>query len=199
MTKTTLRKKCLKRLKTVGVHSKKYRDAKINRHLYNNQKLKKARHVLAFWPLGMESDIRPTLTHLRRQKNLYLPFMEDDSFKMVPFRFPLKPKRFGIYEPGNSQRKIKKIDVAIVPAVGVDGEGRRIGFGKGMYDRFFARLKHKPYIIFIQSQLCNTTQYICDDYDIKADELITPHACYRIMKGTNYDKRNTLRRRYRHH
>jgi len=198
VTKTTLRQKCLKRLKTVGKHSKKYRDAKINRYLYNNKKLKKARDVLAFWPLGMESDIRPTLTHLRRQKNLYLPFMEDDSFKMVPFRFPLRPKRFGIYEPGNSQKKIKKIDVAIVPAVGVDGEGRRIGFGKGMYDRFFARLRYKPYIIFIQSQLCNTNQYICDDYDIKADELITPHACYSIIKGTNYDKRNTLRRRYRH-
>ena len=198
MTKTTLRQKCLKQLKTAGHHSKKYRNAKINRYLKNVSQLKKAEHVLAFWPLGLESDIRPTLTHLRRQKKLYLPFMEDDSFKMVPFRLPLRPKRFGIYEAGNSQRKIKKIDVAIVPAVGVDGEGRRIGFGKGMYDRFFARLGYRPYIIFIQSQLCNTNQYICDDYDIKANELITPHACYSIMKGTNYDKRNTLRRRYRH-
>ena len=198
VSKPSLRQKCLKRLQVTGKHSKKYRDAKVTQELLRNAELKKAKHVLAFWPLGMEPDIRPCLTHLRRQKSLYLPFMEDDSFKMVPFRLPLRPKRFGIYEPGNSQRKIKKIDVAIVPAVGVDGEGRRIGFGKGMYDRFFARLRHKPYIIFVQSQLCKTTKYICDDYDIKANELITPHACYSIIKGTNYDKRNALRRRSRH-
>jgi 5-formyltetrahydrofolate cyclo-ligase len=124
--------------------------------------------------------------------------MEYDSFKMVPFRLPLTPKKFGIYEPGNTNLKIKKIDVAIVPAVGVDGEGRRVGFGKGMYDRFFARLKHKPYIIFVQSRLCTTSKYICDEHDIKADLLITPEAYYAAAKGTKNDKRNTLRRWHCH-
>ena len=198
VSKVTLREKCLKRLKMSKRHTKVYRDTLLNQQLLRHSKLKKAKSILAFWPLGMEADIRQTVRTLRRQKNVYLPFMEDDSFKMVPFRLPLEAKKFGILEPGNTNRKIKKIDVAIVPAVGVDGEGRRVGFGKGMYDRFFARLRKKPYIIFVQSELCKTTNYICDDYDVKADELITPHRCYSIMKDAYYGKRNTLRRRHRH-
>ncbi len=198
VTKATLRENCLKRLRTLGTHNKSYRNARLNKMLQTHPKLKNAKTVLGFWPLGMEPDIRSTLGVLRRSKKVYLPFMEDDSFKMVPFRLPLEPKRFGIYEPGNTNKKTEKIDVAIVPAVGVDGEGRRIGFGKGMYDRFFARLRNKPYIIFVQSELCNTTKYICDDYDVKADQLITPRASYATAKGTNYDKRNTLRRWHCH-
>jgi len=198
VSKVTLREKCLKQLRNSSRDNYLLRGHKINKQLLRHKKLRNAKCVLGFWPLGMEPDIRLTLNTLRRQKNVYLPFMEDDSFKMVPFRLPLEAKKFGIYEPGNTNRKIKKIDVAIVPAVGVDGEGRRVGFGKGMYDRFFARLRKKPYIIFVQSELCKTTNYICDDYDVKADELITPHRCYSIMKDAYYDKRNTLRRRHSH-
>ena len=198
MTKVTLRKKCLKTLRTLSRHDQRSRNARLNTKLLNWPELRKAKTVLAFWPLEMEPDIRASIHTLRRGKKVYLPFMEDDSFKMVPFRLPLKPKRFGIYEPGNTKLKIKKIDVAIVPAVGVDGEGRRIGFGKGMYDRFFAKLKHKPYVIFVQSKLCNTSKYICDEYDVKADLLITPQAYYAAAKGTNNDKRNTLRRWHSH-
>lgn len=198
VTKVTLRKKCLKTLQMLSPHNSAYRNAKLTAKLLMHPKVRDAESVLAFWPLGMEPDIRSGIAALRRNKKVYMPFMEDDSFKMVPFRLPLTQKQFGIYEPGNSKLKIKKIDVAIVPAVGVDGEGRRIGFGKGMYDRFFARLKHKPYIIFVQSKLCNTSKYICDEYDIKADLLITPEAYYAAAKGTKNDKRNTLRRWHSH-
>ena len=198
MTKVALRERCLKQLKNSTKHNRRYKNHLLNQQLKSDKKVKRAGSVLGFWPLGMEPDIRELLNMLRRGKKLYLPFMEDDSFKMVPFRLPLEIKKFGIFEPGNSNRKIKKVDVAIVPTVGVDGEGRRIGFGKGMYDRFFARVRKKPYIIFIQSELCHTTKYICDDYDIKAERLITPHVAYSIVKGTNYGKRNTLRRWHRH-
>lgn len=199
VTKVTLRKKCLETLQTLSPHNSRYRDAKVAAKLLRHPRVKNAKSVLAFWPLAMEPNIRGSIAALRQsKKKVYMPFMEYDSFKMVPFRLPLTPKKFGIYEPGNTNLKIKKIDVAIVPAVGVDGEGRRVGFGKGMYDRFFARLKHKPYIIFVQSRLCNTSEYICDEYDIKADLLITPEAYYAAAKGTKNDKRDTLRRWHCH-
>lgn len=198
MTKVTLRKKCLQTLRTLSRHDQRSRNARLNAKLLQTPALRNAKRVLAFWPLDMEPDIRASIHAMRQHKKVYLPFMEDDSFKMVPFRLPLESKKFGIYEPGNSRLKINKIDVAIVPAVGVDGEGRRIGFGKGMYDRFFAKLKHKPYVIFVQSKLCNTSKYICDEYDVKADLLITPNAYYAAAKGTNHDKRNTLRRWHSH-
>ncbi len=194
VTKVTLRENCLSVINKAKNYDFKTRSCHLNRKLLHNKKLQKAQSVLGFWPMQNEADIRKTLKQLRRTKKVYLPFMQDDSFKMVPFRYPLYKKRFGILEPGHSNRKINKIDVAIVPIVGVDGNGRRVGFGKGMYDRFFARLKKRPYVIFVQNRLCKTTQHICDDYDVKADHIITPHLSFDILKGRHYDERDHLRR-----
>ena len=154
--------------------------------------------MLLFWPLGSEPDVRALIHALRRRGvHVYLPFMEGASFRMVPFRYPLERKKFAIFEPGISHRNIKKIDLAVVPAVGVDAQARRIGFGKGMYDRFFATLKTKPITIFVQLERCMTHEKICDDYDVSADVLLTPTDCFKAA-GITYDKRNTLRRCNRH-
>ncbi|MCD8477422.1 MAG: hypothetical protein LRY68_05525 [Sulfurospirillum sp.] len=44
---------------------------------------------------------------------------------------PLERKIFNIKEPKNSFAVKPKIDLAIVPVIGVDGALKRIGFGKG--------------------------------------------------------------------
>ncbi len=199
MTKADFREYCLKKQRSVWKHNRFERDKRLCAMLYAELKKSRGRDVLLFWPLGSEPDLRPLLHRLRRERwNVYLPFMVGESFRMVPFRYPMIRKQFGIYEPGFSNRNIKKIDIAVVPAVGVDAQARRIGFGKGMYDRFFAALKKKPKTIFVQLERCLTNKKICDDYDVSAEVLLTPSACYEAA-GTTHDKRNTLRRRDRHH
>ncbi len=99
--------------------------------------------------------------------------MIGDSFKIVKYRLPLHGKKFGIKEPNNSFFKAAKIDVAIVPIVGVDAIGKRIGFGKGMYDRFFDRIDYQPKLIFTQLTLCKSDKILSDKYDIQADYIIT--------------------------
>ena len=196
-TKASVRQRCLKKFREMPVHSKRYSDHRLSRRLTAAINAIGAQKILLFWPLETEPDIRPLIGQLRRSKVLYLPFMEGVSFKMVPLRLPLVRKAFGIYEAGNTTKKIKNIDVAIVPAVGVDARARRIGFGKGMYDRFFADLKQKPVIIFVQSTYCYTDKNVCDDYDISADQLLTPRAAFTAAR-INHVKRNTLRRWHCH-
>ncbi|MBA1432342.1 MAG: 5-formyltetrahydrofolate cyclo-ligase [Epsilonproteobacteria bacterium] len=174
LTKSKFREKCLKKLANTKQERKYYRDSLLNKALLREIQSKKRKNILFYYPLPNEADIRKTLQKLRKKHTVYLPFMVGKSFKMVPFRLPLKKKKFGIFEAGNTLRDIKKIDIAIVPTVGVDGNLRRIGFGKGMYDRFFAKLKKRPYTIFIQPKLCYTNEKICDEYDIAGDVLITP-------------------------
>ena len=82
-------------------------------------------------------------------------------------------KRFGIKEPNNSFFKARKIDLAIVPVVGIDKLGKRIGFGKGMYDRFFDSLNYKPTTVFTQLVLCKSEKILSDNYDIQANYIIT--------------------------
>lgn len=174
MTKSDFRTNCLKQIRSLSAACKCYRDAQVNQYLMKTLRKEKGKRILFYWPFGFEADIRKTIWSLRRKKILYLPFMEGESFKMVPLRLPLERKAFGIYEPRFSNLNIKIIDVAIVPVVGVDGSFRRIGFGKGMYDRFFPTLKSKPLTIFVQSHPCLTAEKVCDDYDVLGDLLITP-------------------------
>jgi 5-formyltetrahydrofolate cyclo-ligase len=54
----------------------------------------------------------------------------------------LKPSTFGILEPGVIREvDIEKIDLVLVPAVAVDKQGNRIGFGGGYYDKFLNQVK----------------------------------------------------------
>ncbi|MDP3466670.1 MAG: 5-formyltetrahydrofolate cyclo-ligase [Sulfuricurvum sp.] len=180
MTKSDFRTDCLQKLRNLPKSGKIYRDVRVNYHLLRVLRKYKSKRILCYWPFGFEADIRKTILALRAKKSLYLPFMDDVSFKMVPFRYPLEHKAFGIYEPRVSNLNIKLIDIAIVPVVGVDGTGARVGFGKGMYDRFFPTLRSKPLTIFVQSSRCTTSLPLCDEYDISGDLLITPDGVRRL-------------------
>lgn len=173
LTKKTFREKCLAKMKNTPTHNKIYMTNLINNLLIKELKSLKGKNILLYYPLSMEADIRKTILHLRKKNYLFIPFMENESFKIVPFRLPLQKKKFDIYEAGNSLKKIKNIDIAVVPVVGVDGNLQRVGFGKGMYDRFFGKLKKKPYTIFIQPNICFTKKLLCDYYDVKGDMLLS--------------------------
>ncbi|QFR43080.1 5-formyltetrahydrofolate cyclo-ligase [Sulfurimonas sp. CVO] len=174
LTKATFRQNCLRKIKNSPKYNRFYKNAKINIELQKELKKFKNKKILFYTSLPFEADTAKSIKIMRKKYDIYVPFMQGESFKMVPFRLPLKKKKFGIYEAGNSLRNIKKIDIAIVPVVGVDGNLQRVGFGKGMYDRFFAKLKKRPYTIFIQSEFCYTKEFICDEYDITCDLIITP-------------------------
>jgi len=94
---------------------------------------------------------------------------------LVKYRLPLKIKKFGVKEPNKSNRYNKKIDLAIVPIIGTDKTLRRVGFGKGFYDRFFEK-NHKNInkIVFVGREYCVSSEVITDDWDVKGDFYITP-------------------------
>ena len=204
LTKADFRSYCLKRMKHASSHNKRYKDTLLGNKLSKILILLKVRSVLLYWPLPFEADLRKMLQKSRRQRRVFLPFMVGESFKMVAFRLPLEKKAFGIFEPKESHKITTHIDIAIVPAIGVDGSMRRIGFGKGMYDRFFENLPKPPIIIFVQPELCKTSKFVCDDYDVSADLLATPRRLYGARGTTNVKrfvfnvKRSFRRRRHCH-
>ncbi len=172
--KSDFRKSCLKRLEFSSRFLKYHKDKKTVEKLRRFIAKKKTKSILLYIPLGVEVDVHPLIKQLRREhKKVYVPYMNKDSFKLVKYRLPLEKKRFGIKEPNNSFCKPSKLDLAIVPVVGVDRVCKRIGFGRGMYDRFFYRLNYKPTIIFTQLTLCKAEKILTDKYDIQADYIIT--------------------------
>lgn len=177
MKKEVFRSQCLKRLKKASSHSAYRKDKKVLEGLYRYIIALNAKHIMLYLPLGMEVNIYPLIMRLRKEKKqLYVPFMEGASFRLVKYRLPLRQKRFGIKEPLDSkQYRIKKIDIAIVPIVGVDVTHRRVGFGKGMYDRFFEKNKKNiKQTVFVARELCYAKEIVTDHYDVKADMIFTP-------------------------
>lgn len=171
--KSDFRKSCIKKLKFHSRFTKNYKDKIIVEKIYKTICNLNKKNVLLYLPLDLEVDINPLIKRLRRENKVrvYVPYMIGKSFKAVPYRLPLNKGKFGIKEP-NDSFSCPKIDLAVVPVVGIDGLNKRIGFGKGMYDRFFYKLKKKPITIFTQKKLCKTTQVLSNNYDIQADYII---------------------------
>ena len=173
-TKELFRKRCHKLLKKAKKHSY-IKDKKINHYLTKLINELNAKEIMLYIPLANEADINPLILHLRQQKcNIWVPFMEGKSFRLVKYRYPLRIKKYGIKEPKNSYKfRKKQIDLAIVPIIGMDTTKRRIGFGKGMYDRFFEKeIKNIKKVIFVARDLCYSQDIVTNHYDVKGDMIV---------------------------
>jgi len=174
--KNSFRKKCLKKLKVVSQQSRYYKDYLVSRKIEELIDNLDVKNILVYLPLGIEVDLQKLMKKYRRKKfNIFVPFIEQESFKMVKYRLPLKKEgSFKILQSPNSNLIVEQIDMIIVPVVGVDGNYKRVGFGKGMYDRFYEKLRKKPIVVFVQRDSCYTREDITDWHDISADFYITP-------------------------
>lgn len=154
---------------------------------FHKLRYKRPINLLFYSPLTLEFDIRKLLRfyHKKRNVRIFLPKMNGESFKAVRYRLPLQKRAFGVYEPSDS-KFWAKMDCAIVPVLGVDKKLRRIGFGKGMYDRFFGANQVSK-VIFVCRDFHYLPHIITQDYDIKGDVYITP---FKTLK--HYDKINFL-------
>lgn len=80
---------------------------------------------------------------------VHVPVLDDDElrFAAVDDTTSWAPNRFGIAEPVDPiLADGRDLDLVLVPVVGVDPRGNRLGMGAGYYDRTFAwlRLAERP-------------------------------------------------------
>lgn len=175
--KNITNKKAFRKQAIAKLHANSYyryqASKKIEQKLERLIQHKNPKSILFYIPMEHEANITTLLKKQRKKRKVYLPFMVDDSFKMVGYSLPLKRAKFGIWEAKNSIKTIKHVDMIIVPMLGVDRNYKRIGFGKGMYDRFVERLQQKTLLVFVAQTLLQTHHTITNSYDIKANYIIT--------------------------
>ncbi|RDU58112.1 5-formyltetrahydrofolate cyclo-ligase [Helicobacter sp. MIT 99-5507] len=183
--KKEFRKFAKKDLFSLSKNKEIFNDKKVTKQIEKIIFQKKAKNILLYTPMNSEVNIFPLINTLRKTNGIriFLPFITGESFKIVPFRLPLRKNKYNIFETKNSKFfNFNKIDLAVVPILGVDVDFKRIGFGKGMYDRFYNTLKKKPYNIFVCRILNFAILKIGDSYDIVGDTIISTGT----RKG-NYD------------
>lgn len=169
--KTRFRKICKAHLQTLSKKSN-FSDKKTAFLLKN--KLLTSKNILLYLPMQTEVNIKPLIEWLKKRRGtrVFIPYIEGISFKVIPYRLPLRKNQYGIFEARKSLFYFNNIDTVIVPVLGIDTHFKRIGFGKGMYDRFFASLPYRPKIIFIARVAWVSKLSITEHYDICADSFI---------------------------
>ena len=180
MDKKTFRKFCIESVKKNKRVNTYKLDKDLNNMLYQFIKKEKSKKIMLYIPLKIEVNITSLILKLRREKKMLLvPFMEGESFSLVKYRLPLIKKRFGVKEPKNTNEYKHNIDLAIIPIIGTDETLRRVGFGKGFYDRFFEK-NHKRIHknLFIGREYCVSSKIITDVHDVKGAMYFTHRNCH---------------------
>lgn len=104
-------------------------------------KYQKAENVMLFYPIQSEISLLSLLND--NSKSFYFPSIVGDDIVPVLYSSQkgFKTAKYGISEPvGSLLEDFSLLDLLLIPALAVDKNGFRLGYGKGFYDRFLAHL-----------------------------------------------------------
>lgn len=103
----------------------------------------------------------------------------------------LYKNRFNIDEPAVSQprRKSWSLDLVLMPLVGFDRRGARLGMGGGFYDRSFNWLKHsplmrRPKLVGLAHHCQEVDSLASESWDIPMDYIATDKELIKATSGS---------------
>lgn len=186
--KEAQRSRCRKALKEMTAEERTEKSQLIDGFLKKIPPLDRGRILLAFRATDTEPDMRPCCL---RAKNAFLsvayPVTAPDGTMeaYVPFReTELVKGRFGIEEPDpffSLRLDPQEIEAVLIPCLGFDREGHRLGHGKGYYDRYLARCPQALRILVAYDAQC--LEHVCtQENDLAADILVTENGLFTLSE-----------------
>nr|WP_281374073.1 5-formyltetrahydrofolate cyclo-ligase [Rhizobium rhizolycopersici] len=135
--------------------------------------------ISGFWPIRSEADIRPLMARLaERGARLSLPVVLDREtivFRELVRGAPMVKTGFGTTGPG-PEAELLDPDILLVPLSAFDGNGHRIGYGAGHYDRAIDRLRAKgltPRLIGVAFACQEVAEVPFEPHDVALDAVLT--------------------------
>lgn len=121
----------------------------IIKRLKELEPLRHARIIMAYSPIRNEVDLRPYLEELLEQgKTILLPRVDNEMLQAAAFHGwdKCQTSSLGIKEPAGPGWPLPEIEAVLVPGVAFDGNGHRLGYGRGFYDRFLPELSPSAFL-----------------------------------------------------
>ena len=111
--------------------------------------LPRSGYLAGYWAMDGEIGLHVLQLRLPPGLSWCLPVLHGDALRFAPWRAgdPLVTNRFGIPEPDvapTSALPAEAMALVVMPLVGFDASGQRLGMGGGWYDRSFAFRRDRP-------------------------------------------------------
>jgi len=139
-----------------------------------------------YWPFKGEFDPRPLARDLvAAGTTMALP-------TVVQPKTPLEFRRWtsgiemeiGVYDiPFPKARNVVQPELLLVPLVGFDAAGYRLGYGGGYYDRTIASYAARPFALAVGFELSRLETIFPQDHDLPMDVIVTEAGLWRRTKG----------------
>lgn len=170
-------------------------DAAITRRVFELPEFQSARVIATYLSFGAEVETRGIIERAWQEgKTVALPRCVPSSRRMrwytVDSFSALEWHRFGMQEPAEDPARevdlaAQKPALAIVPALAIDEQGFRLGYGGGYYDVFLAEF------LGVSVGLCREAQVVenlaargaRERYDIPVDVVISETRCLRAHRS----------------
>jgi 5-formyltetrahydrofolate cyclo-ligase len=139
-----------------------------------------AQAILFYAPIAGEIDLTTMLEQaLASGKAVALPAFVHrtgtyDAFQISNLARDCVPGRFGIFEPAPAcpAFPLNRLDLTLVPGLGFDLTGHRLGRGGGFYDRLLARVSGAKCGVGFDAQI--VPQVPAETHDVRMDFILTP-------------------------
>lgn len=145
--------------------------------------------IYGYYPLGREVDCRSFLRQaLADGKHVALPRTEKESkaermdFFEITSLEQVTEGSFGVLEPNMECPLVQEERaIALVPGVVFDRMGNRYGYGRGYYDRYFARFPNLYKLALSYEHQMEEKLWVSQT-DVKMDGIYTERQCYLLTE-----------------
>jgi 5-formyltetrahydrofolate cyclo-ligase len=146
-------------------------------HFFNHIDLPSGAVVAAYWRIRDELDCQPILVRLMDSlQPVVLPVVlgPEEALEMRVWEqgAALYPSGFGTLAPAELAPQAEP-DVVLMPLLGFDHMGTRLGYGGGYYDRTLAQLSKKPRLIGLAFAAQELESIPRESHDIPLDVVVT--------------------------
>ncbi len=194
MNKSALRRQLKAARNAIHPHFRKHAARAAARLALRAGMLLRARRIGFYLPQHGEFDVTPLLNQaLWMGRECTLPVLPSRGRVMRFGRWQsgtrMQPNRYGIPEPIDARpRPARQLDVLLMPLVGFDSAGHRLGMGGGFYDATLAFMRHrrhwrKPRLIGVAFECQKVEALPHDPWDMPLDAVLTERALYRFSRN----------------
>lgn len=151
VSKKSIRQTVRARISSMSEESKVSRSRDVCTKILNNSHIEQAQCIALYCALEDETDLSSLAQALKKSgKKVVIPRVSGLDMDFFQMQEGLMQKgSFGIAEPDPSATPCSEsmIDVMIVPGRAFTTSGKRVGRGKGFYDRYISRKAFRAYTI----------------------------------------------------